>query len=205
MALKKCKECGAEVSSTGVCPKCGKDQRNFFVKHKVITFLLVVAVLAIIIGFNGGDNNTNQSTPVSANISSTNNNSDRKENTTVNVGEEIKTNDTKITFVSVQDYTSYKSYSKPKTGNKVVRAEFTFENISNSDIYLSNLECYADGEKCESYYSADDYKSPALENLSKGKRVKAVVYYEVPVNAKNIILEYETSVWTSKKIEFKIK
>ena len=51
MALKKCKECGAEVSSTGVCPKCGKDQRNFFVKHKVITFLLVVAVLAIIIGF----------------------------------------------------------------------------------------------------------------------------------------------------------
>lgn len=86
MALKKCKECGAEVSSTGVCSKCGKDQRNFFVKHKVITFLLVVAVLAIIIGFNGDDNNTNQSTPVSANISSTNNNSDGKENTTVNVG-----------------------------------------------------------------------------------------------------------------------
>ena len=82
--------------------------------HKVITFLLVVAVLAIIIGFNGGDNNTNQSTPVSANISSTNNNSDGKENTTVNVGEEIKTNDTKITFVSVKDYTSYKSYQSQK-------------------------------------------------------------------------------------------
>ena len=25
MALKICKECGAEVSSKGVCPKCGKD------------------------------------------------------------------------------------------------------------------------------------------------------------------------------------
>lgn len=30
MALKICKECGSEVSSKGVCPKCGKDQRIFF-------------------------------------------------------------------------------------------------------------------------------------------------------------------------------
>ncbi len=205
MALKICKECGSEVSSKGVCPKCGKDQRNFFAKHKVITFLLIVIILGAIIGVNGGNNNEGQSTPVTASGISNNNNTTVKENTVVNVGEEIKTNDTKITFVSAQDYTSYKSYSAPKTGNKIVRAEFTFENISTSDIYLSNLECYADGEKCEAYYSADDYKSPTLESLSKGKRVKAIVYYEVPKNAESIILEYETSVWSSKKIEFKIK
>ncbi len=205
MALKICKECGAEVSSKGICPKCGKDQRNFFVKHKFITFLLVVIVLGAVVGASGSGNNKNQSTPVTANETSTDSDTTVKENTIVNVGEEIKTNDTKITFVSAQDYTSYKSYSAPKTGNKVVRAEFTFENISTSDIYLSNLECYADGEKCESYYYADDYKSPTLESLSKGKRVKVIVYYEVPTNAKNIVLEYESNVWTNKKIEFKIK
>ena len=205
MALKICKECGAEVSSKGVCPKCGKDQRNFFVKHKVITFILIVIILGVIIGVNGSGDNKSQSTQVTANETSSNNDTTEKGNTVVNVGEEIETNDTKITFVSAQDYTSYKSYSAPKTGNKVVRAAVIFENISTSDIYLSNLECYADGEKCEEYYYADDYKSPTLESLSKGKRIKSVVYYQVPVNAKSIILEYETSVWTSKKIEFKIK
>ena len=48
MALKICKECGSEVSSTGRCPKCGKDQRNFFIKHKVITFILVIFIITII-------------------------------------------------------------------------------------------------------------------------------------------------------------
>ena len=31
----------------------------------------------------------------------------------------------------------------------MVGAEVIFENISNLDIYLSNLECYTDGEKRE--------------------------------------------------------
>lgn len=59
MAMKICKECGSEVSSKGVCPKCGKDQRNFFVKHKVITFLLVVIILGMIVGATGSNNNNN--------------------------------------------------------------------------------------------------------------------------------------------------
>lgn len=60
MAMKICKECGSEVSSKGVCPKCGKDQRNFFVKHKAITFLLVVIVLGAAVGATGGNSNTTQ-------------------------------------------------------------------------------------------------------------------------------------------------
>lgn len=59
MALKNCKECGAEVSSKGVCPKCGKDQRNFFVKHKVITFILIVVVLGAIVGVSENGNQSN--------------------------------------------------------------------------------------------------------------------------------------------------
>lgn len=57
MALKKCKECGAEVSSKGICPKCGKDQRNFFVKHKVVTFILVIVIVGVIAGMGGSSNN----------------------------------------------------------------------------------------------------------------------------------------------------
>ena len=60
MAMKICKECGSQVSSKGVCPKCGKDQRNFFAKHKVVTFLLVVIILGAIVG--GTSENSNKNT-----------------------------------------------------------------------------------------------------------------------------------------------
>ena len=62
MAMKICKECGSEVSSKGVCPKCGKDQRNFFVKHKVITFILAIIVLGAVITTTGGMKNSNNNT-----------------------------------------------------------------------------------------------------------------------------------------------
>lgn len=58
MAMKTCKECGNQVSSKGVCPKCGKDQRNFLKKHKVISFLLVVIILGAVVGMTGENNST---------------------------------------------------------------------------------------------------------------------------------------------------
>ena len=61
MAMRICKECGNEVSSKGVCQKCGRDQRSFFAKHKVITFILIVIILGVVIGATGGKSNQNQS------------------------------------------------------------------------------------------------------------------------------------------------
>ena len=90
MALKICKECGAEVSSKGICPKCGKDQRNFFVKHKFITFLLVVIVLGAVVGASGSGNNKNQSTPVTANETSTDSDTTVKENTIEELSNQYK-------------------------------------------------------------------------------------------------------------------
>ncbi|AXV63765.1 DUF4352 domain-containing protein, partial [Bacillus subtilis] len=39
--LTHCKACGQEIAK-GVkkCPNCGKDQRNFFMRHKIITIIL---------------------------------------------------------------------------------------------------------------------------------------------------------------------
>ena len=167
-------------------------------------WVLVVLVVFIIIGANNSDNNPNVTTSSTTDTNASQN-TNTKQNTVVKVGEEITTNNTKITFISANDYTQYNSYSAPASVNKIIRAEFSFENISSSDISLGNLDCYADGEKREAYYSADDYKNPTLESLSSGKKLKAVVYYEVPSNAENITLEYETNVWTSEKIEFVIK
>ncbi len=40
MALTKCKECKKEISSElKKCIHCGKDQRGFFRKHPILTFI----------------------------------------------------------------------------------------------------------------------------------------------------------------------
>jgi len=69
MAMKNCKECGTEISKGAkTCPKCGKDQRNFFLKHKVVTFILVVIVLGVIVGAGGTEKNNTVNTSTSQEI-----------------------------------------------------------------------------------------------------------------------------------------
>jgi len=50
-----CKAYDKEVTKGAKCPNCGYDQRNFFVKHKVLT---VILVLVIIGGFGSAMNGT---------------------------------------------------------------------------------------------------------------------------------------------------
>ncbi|KAF1084317.1 tRNA-anti-like protein [Sporotomaculum syntrophicum] len=69
MAMKACKECGNEISSDAKkCPHCGKDQRNWFLQHKIITAILAIAVLMIIGSMGGEDTDT----PSTSNKQSTN-------------------------------------------------------------------------------------------------------------------------------------
>lgn len=51
--MVNCKACGKEIAK-GVkkCPHCGKDQRNFFMRHKIITGILVIVLL---VGISGND------------------------------------------------------------------------------------------------------------------------------------------------------
>lgn len=74
MALKKCKDCGKEISSSvNKCPSCGKDQRNFFAKHKIITAILVLFVLGVIgsLSKGGSDIATTSTKPSTPTATST--------------------------------------------------------------------------------------------------------------------------------------
>lgn len=54
--MVKCKVCNKDIAK-GVkkCPHCGKDQRNFFMRHKILTGILVLVLIAAIGGAIGGD------------------------------------------------------------------------------------------------------------------------------------------------------
>lgn len=44
--MTECKACNKEIAKgVKVCPNCGKDQRNFFARHKIITVILALIVL----------------------------------------------------------------------------------------------------------------------------------------------------------------
>lgn len=49
MAMKVCKECGTEISSSAKkCPHCGKNQQNVFLK---VIIYLIISIAIIVIGF----------------------------------------------------------------------------------------------------------------------------------------------------------
>jgi RNA polymerase subunit RPABC4/transcription elongation factor Spt4 len=63
MALKICRECGTEISKDAkMCPKCGKDQRNFFVKHRGITAIIAIIIICVAVAASNGTNNNTIST-----------------------------------------------------------------------------------------------------------------------------------------------
>lgn len=58
--LTKCKTCGEEIAK-GIkkCPKCGANQRNFFMKHKVISVIGILVILGIIGSITGNNSKSN--------------------------------------------------------------------------------------------------------------------------------------------------
>ncbi|MFT5874603.1 MAG: hypothetical protein ACI8WT_003573 [Clostridium sp.] len=65
--MVNCKACGKEIAKgVNKCINCGKDQRNFFMKHKLITFILALFVLGGIGSAMGGDKGSETTAPVIA-------------------------------------------------------------------------------------------------------------------------------------------
>ena len=198
MAMKKCKECGEEISSSAkTCPKCGKKQGGI---SKIILVLIILVVI-IAAASSGGNDGTVSKADGTGTTSV-----DESKNAVVSVGEVYEGQGLKITYLSVdENFTGYHQFADIGEGNKIIRTEFEFENTSSSDAFVSAYEfnCYADGYDCESFIWVDD--AGFSSTLSAGKKTKGNVYFEVPKNATEIHLEYETDYWNNVKVEFKIK
>ena len=61
-------------------------------------------------------------------------------------------------------------------------------------------ECYADNAKVDQTYIGDNNGLDAT--LSAGRETQGTIYYEVPVDAQNVELEYDINYWQSDKIIF---
>lgn len=64
--LTTCKACGNEVAKGAKsCPNCGKDQRSFFARHKIISGILALVVFVTVVGALGGGENGDNIEPSS--------------------------------------------------------------------------------------------------------------------------------------------
>lgn len=125
-------------------------------------------------------------------------------------GMSFETGQLKITIDSIDlDYTDYDDeygWYTPEEGMKYIAIAFTYENIGNSDAYVSiyDYDCYADGSLMEqTYYFGGDFINA---NISAGRNTSFETFYVVPVDAQEIELEYsELSLWSDEKIVIKLQ
>ena len=214
---KFCPKCGAEITDPKArnCSNCGVKIKKPLYK-KWWFWVIIGLVVVIIIGAGSGDSEdvtdtstssvtTDNTSTTTDNTSTTTNSSNSTSSNVYNVGETLTANGVKITFQSCEEWTGYDDYLGPKDGYKVIRAYFVIENASNTDRTVGSydFDCYADGVAVDSYYYGDDTLTP-IQTISAGRKVQGYIYFEVPSNASDIEIEYETSFWTDKKAIFKV-
>lgn len=174
-------------------------------KGKSITGIVLssIAILFFVFSFSEVEESTETGKiPTTENTETQDENSNADEDNIVNVGEYIQTDEIKISFLSAEDFDSSNEFIEPKEGYKFFRVEFEFENVGESDFVVSSMmdwNCYADDYSMEQTWFADDVLDATI---SSGKKAKGAIYFEVPVNAESITVEYITNLWTEDKIIF---
>lgn len=170
---------------------------------KFLSILLALTVLCAFAAFALGSSD-DSSASVSSGDGTTNSTTTQNKNVTVNKGDVLTTSNLEITYNECGEYKGYSQYFAPESGNKIIYIEITAKCISDSDAYITmyDFECYADDVSAEQYFGADDDISATL---SSGRSATGRVYFEVPKDAENIEIEYETDFWDDQKAIFVVK
>lgn len=220
--MTTCKACGKEIAKgVKTCPHCGKDQRNFFMKHKIISAIGVIVVLCIIGGALGSKGNsddtkpttssksaqTSTSTKASATTKSTSDDKDKLKDSYA-VGEVVKYKGIEMTVTKIEK-SQGTDYDKPKDGKEFVVVTVSIKN--NSSDKLSYNPFYfkmqnSSGQIEDGTFSTVN-QDTALKSgdLAAGGNVTGTVIFEEPVNDKGLLLQYQDNIFSKDvKIQFKI-
>lgn len=198
---KICKHCKTEIPyGAKVCPQCRKKQGG-----KMKWIIIAFAVLCVIGALAGGgdDSKPKKTGEVKTKEEQGENNGNEEVSNVFNVGDIVETENLKITFTSAGQYQEDNEFMRPKDGYEYWRFEFQFENVSDSDQVVSSMmdwECYADNSKVDQTFIGDDNGLDAT--LSSGRTTNGAVFFEVPVGAESIELEYDINFWKDDKIVF---
>ena len=205
MALIQCKECSKEISSdVKKCPNCGYDRRNFFMRHKIMTFMGVgffgfIFFIVVIVAAIGSGSNSSTTTKSEVVLNESGKEVPKAKDYEL-TNKLFKNKDFSIIIGEINpNYTS--KYMSVDEGFRVVEIPITFENLSDSDLLTDSFSAKVDNKMVEPYYGGDK-ESLVLEKLLAGTSKKGGVYFEAPIESTELILVYDYGFWTDKKVEF---
>ncbi|HWR40838.1 MAG TPA: DUF4352 domain-containing protein, partial [Patescibacteria group bacterium] len=178
-----CKGCGKEIGK-GVkkCIHCGADQRSFFGKHKIITGILVIAILGGI-GSIFGENN-----PQSSKTSAT---QQKIEKRAFKIGETFKSNAFEVTITgkdTTKRVNDKSGYLYSDADGVFVGVHVHYKNIADSAKSLDSgaFKLVADGKQ----YSPTIMTIRLDENIfhsqiNPGIEKDGDIYFDVPESVAN--------------------
>lgn len=131
--LVKCKACGKEIAK-GVkkCPNCGKDQRNWFMRHKILSIIGAIILLFIIGSALGGGDDAANDTQKSSN------NEEGAKETIYNVGDVVKTDKLEVTVTKMEERSVIGDPDflgkEASEGATLVAIQYKMKNVSDEPV-----------------------------------------------------------------------
>lgn len=189
--LLNCKACGKEIAK-GVkkCPNCGKDQRNYFMRHKFITFIGAVVIIGCIsVAAGGGGSDTTSETASTVSTSPT-----KKAEKVVKIGDTVKKDNIETTITKVENLSQVGTsgmVKKASDGGTLIAVQYTIKNVDKKPLSSFSIPTAGlvgpDGTEYDadidatSYYSVETNidNSKILSDLNPGIKVTDVQVFEV--------------------------
>lgn len=121
-----------------------------------------------------------------------------------NVGDTWESKTLKVDYIDCYEFSDYNQFNAPADGNKIICAEFEFENIGKSDttVMYTDFHGYADGYEVNQSYAPDGTGLDFSVKMSAGRKGTGKVAFEVPQDAVEIEIEFSPNLWTSEKVVF---
>jgi len=182
--MVSCKACNKEIAK-GVkkCPHCGKDQRNFFMKHKILTGILVVVLLAAIGSAIGGDDKPSSGGDISSKGNSkVEQNEKKEEKTEFSVDEVISYKDFDLTFTNQRNINGI-------TNSKYIVLDVTIVSKKDNFTFFGDIQGVTeDNEVVDDtiVFVSDNIGDPITtawtKKLNKGQKVRGYVAFDKEIS-----------------------
>jgi hypothetical protein len=210
--MKKCKYCQSDIADNAKkCSKCSGDQRNWFVRHKVLSVIIALVVLGLFSAAAGGNKSTNGKTGTgNSTVAKTYRFNDRADKQVKDIeiipGESGTVDAMKLTVVSIEKQASLSEYQTAPSGKVYLVANITIENTADRakpyNIYDFRLQTSGGQVLDPSGFGSNELGSG---DLVQGGKVTGKVAFEVPIETAAQYIIYKPNPYESDRVIVQVK